>query len=57
MNPSRNDCNQRIAKNAVMFYVHMYYTMIVWLYTSHAVLDVSGVEDYDTYGVVWASWK
>lgn len=52
MNPSKNDCNQRIAKNAVMLYIRIFLTMIVGLYTSHAILDVSGVEDYDTYGVV-----
>lgn len=42
----------RIAKNAVMLYVRMFLTMIVGLYTSRVVLNVLGVEDYGTYGVV-----
>ena len=44
--------NRRIAKNAVMLYVRMFFTMIVGLYTSRVVLNVLGVEDYGTYGVV-----
>lgn len=44
--------NRRIAKNAVMLYARMFLTMIVGLYTSRVVLDVLGVEDYGTYGVV-----
>jgi hypothetical protein len=40
--------NQRIAKNAVMLYVRMFFTMIVWLYTSRVVLSVLGVEDFGT---------
>ena len=44
--------NRRIAKNAVMLYVRMFFTMIVGLYTSRVVLNVLGVEDYGIYGVV-----
>jgi len=44
--------NKRIAKNAVMLYVRMFFTMLVGLYTSRVVLAVLGVEDYGTYGVV-----
>ena len=40
--------NQRIAKNAVMLYVRMFFTMIVGLYTSRVVLSVLGVEDFGT---------
>ena len=47
-----NSGNRRIAKNAVMLYVRMFFTMIVGLYTSRVVLNVLGVEDYGTYGVV-----
>ena len=44
--------NQRIARNAVMLYIRMFLTMIVGLYTSRVVLNVLGVEDFGTYGVV-----
>jgi Na+-driven multidrug efflux pump len=47
-----NSGNRRIAKNAVMLYVRMFFTMIVGLYTSRVVLNVLGVEDYGIYGVV-----
>ena len=47
-----SDGNRRIAKNAVMLYVRMFFTMIVGLYTSRVVLNVLGVEDYGIYGVV-----
>ena len=47
-----NKSNRRIAKNAVMLYVRMFFTMIVGLYTSRVVLNELGVEDYGTYGVV-----
>ena len=47
-----NSDNRRIAKNAVMLYVRMFFTMIVGLYTSRVVLNVLGVEDYGIYGVV-----
>ncbi len=40
--------NRRIAKNAVMLYVRMFFTMIVGLYTSRVVLSVLGVEDFGT---------
>ena len=43
---------RRIAKNAVMLYIRMFFTMIVGLYTSRVVLNTLGVEDYGTYGVV-----
>ena len=43
-----NSSNRRIAKNAVMLYVRMFFTMIVWLYTSRVVLSVLGVEDFGT---------
>lgn len=47
-----NSSNRRIAKNAVMLYVRMFFTMIVWLYATRAVLDVLSVEDYGTSGIV-----
>ena len=44
--------NKRIAKNALMLYIRMFFTMIVGLYTSRVVLATLGVEDYGIYGVV-----
>ncbi len=44
--------NSRIAKNAAMIYVRMFFTMAVSLYTSRVVLQTLGVADYGTYNVV-----
>lgn len=40
--------NSRIARNAVMLYIRMFFTMIVGLYNSRVVLNVPGVEDSGT---------
>ena len=48
MNYSKSSSNRRIAKNAVMLYVRMFFTMIVGLCTSRVVLSVLGVEDSGT---------
>ena len=50
--PDDTGSTRRIAKNALMLYIRMFFTMIVGLYTSRVVLDTLGVEDYGTYGVV-----
>lgn len=44
--------NKRIAKNTLMLYVRMLFTMAVSLYTSRVVLQTLGVEDYGIYNVV-----
>ena len=44
--------NKRIAKNTVMLYVRMLFTMVVSLFTSRVILQVLGIEDYGIYGVV-----
>ena len=44
--------NKRIAKNTLLLYVRMAFSMVVSLYTSRVVLNALGVEDYGTYGVV-----
>ena len=44
--------NKRIAKNTLMLYVRMLFSMVVGLYTSRVVLQVLGVEDYGVYNVV-----
>ncbi len=44
--------NKRIAKNTLVLYVRMFLMMAVSLYTSRAVLEILGVEDFGIYNVV-----
>jgi len=44
--------NKRIAKNTLLLYVRMLFTIIVGLYTSRVVLQTLGVDDYGIYNVV-----
>lgn len=44
--------NKRIAKNTVLLYGRMLFTMVVALYTSRVVINALGVEDYGIYNVV-----
>lgn len=44
--------NKRIAKNTLVLYVRMLFSMIVSLYTSRVILQTLGVEDYGIYNVV-----
>lgn len=44
--------NKRIAKNTLMLYIRMLFTMAVSLYTSRVVLRILGVEDFGIYNVV-----
>lgn len=46
------DKNKRIAKNTLLLYVRLIFTMAVGLFTSRVVLNTLGVEDYGTYNVV-----
>ena len=43
---------ERIAKNTLMLYGRMLFSMLVSLYTSRVVLNTLGVEDYGIYNVV-----
>lgn len=47
-----SNTNTRIAKNTMMLYIRMAFTMLVTLYTSRVVLNELGVEDYGIYNVV-----
>ena len=47
-----SDNNKRIAKNTLLLYLRMFFTMAVSLYTSRAVLNTLGVVDYGVYNVV-----
>lgn len=44
--------NKRIAKNTLLLYVRMLFTMFVGLFTSRVILKSLGVEDYGIYNVV-----
>ena len=44
--------SKRIAKNTLMLYIRMFFTMIVNLYTSRVILNALGVEDYGIYNAV-----
>ncbi len=52
MTPSHAENTKRIAKNTLMLYVRMLFSMLVSLYTSRVVLNTLGVEDYGIYNVV-----
>lgn len=43
---------KRIAKNTLLLYVRMFFTMAVSLYTSRIVLATLGIDDYGIYNVV-----
>ena len=43
---------RRIAKNTLLLYARMLFSMLVSLYTSRVVLNTLGVEDYGIYNVV-----
>ena len=47
-----SDNNKRIAKNTLLLYVRMLFTMAVSLFTSRVILNTLGVEDYGINNVV-----
>ena len=49
---STSEDNKRIAKNTLLLYVRMLFTMGVSLFTSRVILQVLGVEDFGIYNVV-----
>jgi O-antigen/teichoic acid export membrane protein len=44
--------NKRIAKNTLLLYVRLFFSMIISLYTSRIVLQVLGIDDFGIYSVV-----
>lgn len=52
MNSDTSSNNKRIAKNTLLLYFRMLFTMIVTLYTSRVILQVLGIEDFGIYNVV-----
>lgn len=49
---AQQENTRRIAKNTLMLYVRMLFSMLVSLYTSRVVMRTLGVEDYGIYNVV-----
>ena len=45
---------RQVAKNAIMLYIRMIFTMFVGLYSSRVVLQTLGITDYGVYNVVAA---
>lgn len=52
MSNQTSDNNKRIAKNTLLLYVRMLFTMAVSLFTSRMILNTLGVEDYGINNVV-----
>lgn len=52
MSTQSQNNNFRIAKNTLLLYFRMIFTMAVALYTSRVVLNTLGVEDYGIFNVV-----
>ena len=48
----QSENNKRIAKNTLLLYFRMFFTMAVTLYTSRVILKALGVEDFGIYNVV-----
>lgn len=49
---TNSENNKRIAKNTLLLYVRMLFTVAVGLYTSRVVLNTLGTSDYGLYNVV-----
>ena len=49
---NHSENTKRIAKNTMMLYCRMLFSMLVSLYTSRVILNALGVEDYGIYNVV-----
>ena len=49
---SISENNKRIAKNTLLLYIRLLFTMGVSLYTSRVILQTLGIEDYGVYCVV-----
>ena len=52
MSTQSSDNNKRIAKNTLMLYIRMFFTMAVSLFTSRVILQTLGVTDYGINNVV-----
>ena len=52
MNYKNSSNSKRIAKNTVMLYIRMFFTMCISLFTSRVVLNTLGVSDFGLFNVV-----
>lgn len=52
MSNNINSNNKKIAKNTILLYIRMFFTMAVGLYASRVVLQNLGISDYGIYNVV-----
>lgn len=52
MAQSNKENSKRIAKNTLLLYIRLIFTMAVGLFTSRVILATLGVEDYGVYNVV-----
>ena len=52
MEQSNKENSKRIAKNTLLLYIRLIFTMAVGLFTSRVILATLGVEDYGVYNVV-----
>lgn len=50
--PNQSTNNKRIAKNTMLLYIRMLFTMCISLFTSRVILQTLGIEDYGIYSVV-----
>lgn len=44
--------NKRIAKNTLLLYIRMIFSVVIGLYTVRAIIRILGVEDYGIYNIV-----
>lgn len=52
MEQSNKENSKRIAKNTLLLYIRLIFTMAVGLFTSRVILATLGIEDYGVYNVV-----
>lgn len=50
--PDNSSSNKRIAKNTILLYGRMLYSLIISLFTTRVILNALGVEDYGLYNVI-----
>lgn len=49
---AKSENNKRIAKNTLLLYIRMIFTMLISLYTSRVILNTLGITDFGIYNVV-----
>lgn len=47
-----NEKNKRIAKNTMLLYIRMLFTMAVSLYTSRVIMNTLGISDFGIYNII-----